>query len=68
MAKIKVKNLLKIQGIEMVLGFMDDHGESRLPISFDDLSALSMDSPMYVISNDQKFWGDGMIMADKNIE
>lgn len=62
------KNLLKIQGIETVLGFMDDHGESKLPISFDDLSALSMDSPMYVISNDQKFWGDGMIMADKNIE
>ena len=62
------KDTLKIQGIESVLGFMGDHGESVLPLSFDDLSALSTDSPMYVICNDQKFWGDGMLLATENME
>lgn len=62
------RNQLKIQGIESVLGFMTEHGESKLPLTFDDLSQLSMDSPMYVISNDHQFWGDAMLFAKENIE
>ena len=38
------------------------------PKTFDDLSGLTPDSMMYVISNKEKYWGSGVLLMKENIE
>ena len=38
------------------------------PKTFDDLSGMSTDSMMYVISNKEKYWGSGALMMKEDIQ